>query len=82
MSLDTLTAMRRALETGETTAAALTEKALAAAAADRDLNAFLHIDPAHARAAAGGGGRPTAGWKGFRINGYPHGCERYFLQRG
>ena len=27
MSLDTLTAMRRALETGETTAAALTEEA-------------------------------------------------------
>ena len=45
MSLDTLSAMRRALEAGETTAVALTEQALAAAEANGDLNAFLHLDP-------------------------------------
>ena len=71
MSLDTLTAMRRALETGETTAAALTEKALAAAEADRDLNAFLHIDPAQARAAAEAADARRLAGKGSALTGIP-----------
>ncbi|MEY3041193.1 MAG: hypothetical protein RLZZ174_275, partial [Pseudomonadota bacterium] len=52
MSPDTLKAMSAALAAGETTAVALTEQALAKAEAARDLNAFLHLNPEKALAAA------------------------------
>ena len=82
MSLDTLTAMRRALETGETTAAALTEEALAAAEADRDLNAFLHIDPAHARAAAEAADARRMAGKGSALTGIPMAVKDIFCSEG
>lgn len=82
MSLDTLSAMRRALDAGETTAVALTEQALAAAEAHRSLNAFLHLDPTRARAAAAAADARRAAGQGTALTGIPLAVKDIFCSEG
>src|SRR6056300_480528 len=82
MSLATLSAMRRALEAGETTAVALTEQALAAAEANADLNAFLHLDPAKARAAAAAADARRQAGEGTALTGIPLAVKDIFCSAG
>ena len=82
MSLDTLSAMRRALEAGETTAVALTEQALAAAEAKADLNAFLHLDPTQARAAAEAADARRQAGEGTALTGIPLAVKDIFCSKG
>ena len=82
MSLDTLSAMRRALEAGETTAVALTEQALAAAEAKADLNAFLHLDPTQARAAAEAADARRQAGEGTALTGIPLAVKDIFCSEG
>lgn len=82
MSLDTLSAMRRALEAGETTAVALTEQALAAAEANSDLNAFLHLDPPQARAAAEAADARRQAGEGTALTGIPLAVKDIFCSEG
>jgi aspartyl-tRNA(Asn)/glutamyl-tRNA(Gln) amidotransferase subunit A len=82
MSLDTLSAMRRALEAGETTAVALTEQALAAAEANGDLNAFLHLDPTQARATAEAADARRQAGEGTALTGIPLAVKDIFCSEG
>ncbi|MDA0955062.1 MAG: Asp-tRNA(Asn)/Glu-tRNA(Gln) amidotransferase subunit GatA [Proteobacteria bacterium] len=82
MSPDTLKAMSAALAAGETTAVALTEQALAKAEAARDLNAFLHLNPENALAAARAADTRRKAGTATALTGIPLAVKDIFCSEG